>query len=1127
MKFTADEPGVEKVGRNFLWMAWSAAISVANSLVLWIVLARLRDVEELGRFTIVMGLYSLFMTVCALGLPGYLVTEISRRRARADNSHGSVEAFIANASVVMLASGAVSATVMCLFGLWASDSREVISATLVASLAIIPSGLIAVAEATMVALGRTRVIGVITTGENLLRTAVPIFLIWAGFDLTVICLSLAVTRYFALAAYLVAAGRRAREFAFDLSEVKRILLAAPTFAGMIILSSFIWQGAVVLLGRYSTEAETAKFGAASRFLIPAAILLASYADVIQPVLARVAEKSKEMTAIYLAKLLRVPLVIAIAAAIASPFLSPLVLTVLFGEKYADAAAALDIFALCLIPFCLIMIIARGLFAMNLQRYDLIANAFGVVVFLGAGVILIPEFGAAGAATAQLSALIFMALLEAVFISRVLAGFSVLKQADRAAKPRMLMIGMHLMKTRGGITTLISAICRSSISREFDITYVASQAEDFRKPAKFLLALGAAVKVAWHCIARRPDLVYVHVGSNASLYREGCLILLAKLLRRVVVTHFHAGDAELYYSKQSAPGRLLIKTALGANDSIIAVSSETAHVVRSISASDQVVVIPNAIDTAAFGPKDATSDGDVKLIFVGATGKLKGEHDLLRALSKLRSSNIDLKVSIVGFGAEDLRSECERLGIAKMIESLGPVPSTKMADRYADADIFVLPTYAEAMPMSVLEAMAASLAIVTTPVGGITELIGDGVNGLLVAPGDVDSLAEKIKDLAADPELRRRLGQAARRKVMRDFDLPRFEATLQSYLLNQLSVGSNAPAGLDLVTKRAIKSAASSVRRSRASAGVNIIAYHRVVGDLARAEKDGYFGLSISTNTFRKHCELLKANYDVMSLDDAAAALAHGSVDRPIAAITFDDGYLDFYEQAFPVLRDLRLPATMFLPTNFVSSETPLAHDRIFWLLRTARERGVSLVEPLLDAGVARRIAREFARPTASLALTERLVYMPFRLREKMIECLESAVGNSREYPADYRLLDWEMVREMAAANITFGAHTVNHVVLPLEDTDTIVREVDGSRARLETELGVPIRTFAYPNGEHSDTVRSAVADAGFTVAVTTKPTVNVRRADLLALGRTSLSEESTRGITGQYSERVALMRLGV
>ncbi len=1140
MESSEKHTGVEAVGRNFLWMAWSAAISVANSLVVWIVFARMRDVDEVGRFTVVMGLYALFMTVCTLGLPGYLVAEISRRSTGSDPGRGTVEAFIANASLVMLGSGCVAAASMCLFGLWASPSSEAVLATLVLSLAIVPSGLIAVGEASMVALGRTRIIGLISTAENLLRTVVPIFLIWSGFGLIVIVLSLALTRFAALAAYVALARRDLDRLPFDLGGVKAILHSTPTFAGTVILSSIVWQGGSVLLGRYSSEAETAKFGVASRFLIPAAILLASYADVIQPLLAKAADQGKRISAVYLARFVRGPLGLAVAAAVASPFLSLTVLSILFGERYAGSAAALNIFALCLIPISMIMIVARGLYAQGQQRYDLIANAFGVVVFVTTALILIPQFGAVGAATAQLSGFITMAILELNFIKKVLAGFSLLEgirvtnisrvaadaEYQPAEKPRILMIGMHLTKTRGGISTLTAAIRDSSLADEFEIDYVASQAEEFGVIRKFLLAVTSTCRVVWHCVTRRPDLVYIHVGSNASLYREGFLVLLAKLHLRTVVTHFHAGDVELYYSRQSRLGRWFIRTAIGTSNSVIAVSTSTANSIRDISRSDEIVVIPNAIDTAAFRPRESRDIGPVRLLFVGAVGKLKGERDLLRALAKLRSSRLDLKVSIVGFGAGSLYDECRHLGISDMIEFLGPVAVDQMRERYAAADIFVLPTYAEGMPMSVLEAMASGLAIVTTQVGGIPELIDNGENGFMVEPGDIDGLASQIQELAEDPQLRRRLGQAARRKAVNDFDSEHYRSALRSHLAEQLRKRGSRALVPKLVAKRAAKTAATWVRRTKRRGGVNIIAYHRVVGDLPRAEQDGYYGLSVSTDSFRKHCEILKANFDVMSLETAAQELAEGSVDRPIAVITFDDGYRDFYEQAFPILSDLKLPATMFLPTNFVGSNVPLAHDQIFWLLRHAAERGTSLVGPLLEAGVEYSTAKGFARPAASLALTERLVYLPFRLREDAIRSMRSALDLGVHHPPDYRLLDWQMVREMAAEGITFGAHTVNHVVLPLEDTPTIINEIEQSRLRLERELSTPIRTFAYPNGEHSDSVRSAVASAGFTVAVTTRSAVNGAGADLLALDRTCLSEESTRGLTGHYSQRVARMRLG-
>jgi glycosyltransferase involved in cell wall biosynthesis/peptidoglycan/xylan/chitin deacetylase (PgdA/CDA1 family) len=689
-----------------------------------------------------------------------------------------------------------------------------------------------------------------------------------------------------------------------------------------------------------------------------------------------------------------------------------------------------------------------------------------------------------------------------------------------------MIGMHLTRTRGGISTLVSDLLGSSLSDEFRITYLASQADELGKAGKLVLAMSSAFRAAWYCLWRRPDLVYIHVGSNASLYREGLMILLAKAFRRKVVTHFHAGDVDLYYRKQPRLGRMLIRAALDVSDRMIAVSAESAAKIRAISACEHVVVIPNGIDPSRFLRKSEAGGVPLKILFVGAAGKLKGERDLLHALSILRRLGVPVRASLIGFGAERLRHDCAALGIQDMIDHLGPVPAAEMPERYSAADVFVLPTYAEAMPMSVLEAMASSLPVITTPVGGIPEILAGSECGHLVPAGDVSALAGKIAELAGDAEHRRRLGENARRRVTEHFTFRQCVTALTGHLLD-VSSRTVEPVEATLMAKRSIKSAVSTIRKPRAAGGVHILAYHRVVGDLAKAEKEAYYGLSVSAETFRRHCEILRANYEVVSLETAAAALASADVGRPLAVLTFDDGYLDFYETAFPTLRELGLPATMFLPTSFIGTGLPLAHDRIFWLLKTASERGMTLVEPLLRAGVEASVAAKFARPGPSLNLTERLVYLPFRLRETAINEIERTLEFSGKYPGEYQILDWHKVREMAEAGITFGAHTANHVVLPLEDIETVGREVNESKSRLESELGVPIETFAYPNGEFTDAVRSAVESAGFSVAVTTKPMRNRRGADPLALGRTSLCEESTRGFLGRYSARVAAFRLGV
>jgi len=337
----------------------------------------------------------------------------------------------------------------------------------------------------------------------------------------------------------------------------------------------------------------------------------------------------------------------------------------------------------------------------------------------------------------------------------------------------------------------------------------------------------------------------------------------------------------------------------------------------------------------------------------------------------------------------------------------------------------------------------------------------------------------------------------------------------------------------LLIKRSIKSAAAMARsrmprRSRSSEDVNIIAYHRVVADIEKAEDESYYGLVVSTSTFREHCELLKQNYSVVSLEHAADVLKRKRRShRPLAVITFDDGYLDFYEEAFPILKELGITATVFLPTTCIGQDQPLAHDRIFWLLRLASKNGIAVAAALERSGVSPSIARLFSSTSNLHVLTERLVYLPDNTREKVIAELEAVIPQFREYPREFRLLNWDQIREMSAAGIGFGGHTANHVVLPIESGFTAEFEIAKSKSELESQIKRAVTTFAYPNGEYDPAIRRLVSDAGFKVAVTTEKKFNRPGTDPLALGRFSLCEESTRGIRGMFSPKIAALRLGL
>lgn len=329
----------------------------------------------------------------------------------------------------------------------------------------------------------------------------------------------------------------------------------------------------------------------------------------------------------------------------------------------------------------------------------------------------------------------------------------------------------------------------------------------------------------------------------------------------------------------------------------------------------------------------------------------------------------------------------------------------------------------------------------------------------------------------------------------------------------------------LLFRRSVKSVAAlaQVFRTPSQNSVTIIGYHRVVANIEKAEENSIYGLVVSKKTFREHCRILKENFEVVSLEEATQFLESGEYSHlPKAVITFDDGYLDNYEEAFPVLREFNLPATIFLPTTMIGKDEPLSHDKAFWLAKNAIEKALPLENIFLKAG----LTSEKTEFSDALDLCDKIVYLPTEQRDIIISELENALSIT-EYPKEYRLLNWEQVSEMSRNGINFGNHTATHPVLPLENEQTFVREIFESKEILEEKLGKPVYSFAYPNGKYNQEVREQIIKAGYKFAVTTDKRINKSGEDLFILGRTCLCEESTRGVGGKFSSQVAKLRFGI
>jgi peptidoglycan/xylan/chitin deacetylase (PgdA/CDA1 family) len=311
------------------------------------------------------------------------------------------------------------------------------------------------------------------------------------------------------------------------------------------------------------------------------------------------------------------------------------------------------------------------------------------------------------------------------------------------------------------------------------------------------------------------------------------------------------------------------------------------------------------------------------------------------------------------------------------------------------------------------------------------------------------------------------------------------------------------------------------RRAVGGRRVLILSYHRVVADFGEEAKRSLYTLNIEQKTFRRHLEVLQESHDVVSLDEALSVLdGTREAARDVAVITFDDGYRDVYTNAFPVMRDLRVPGVVYVPSSFIGTDRRLGHDRLFAALRRMTDRGIGPVAVGVGNPGERWLIDAFEGDAAPEVALERLIARhptPGLLR--LADALEDrlAIGSWKPPPGELPM-SWEMLREMEAHGVITGAHTAEHTVLTNQRLDDARREIAQCKAALEKGLRKPLKHFAYCNGYYSAGVAQALKAEGFVSAVTTEDMPNTPGVDPFALKRKVLWEASSAGILGFYSK---------
>jgi peptidoglycan/xylan/chitin deacetylase (PgdA/CDA1 family) len=289
----------------------------------------------------------------------------------------------------------------------------------------------------------------------------------------------------------------------------------------------------------------------------------------------------------------------------------------------------------------------------------------------------------------------------------------------------------------------------------------------------------------------------------------------------------------------------------------------------------------------------------------------------------------------------------------------------------------------------------------------------------------------------------------------------------------------------------------------------IIGYHRVVEDFASSTETAIPSLLVSRKMLERHLDWIGRTHRFLDLNELCEFLeGDRPIDRPVAAITFDDGYQDFYYEALPLLQRKGIPAALFVATGLVGTSQAQLHDKLYLLL-SKRPQWTSLKvdSPLPD----------IAGMTPYRALRVLLESVPSAVLQQVIKTLESRVAIPEQAFAPS--VTWEMLDRIRRAGIVIGSHTKNHIVMTNETFECVLSEAVESRRELECRLGMTVRHFAYPSGIYDSECLRAVEAAGYRFAYTTCSHRSLKYPRLTA-PRTFLWENACVDSTGAFSESV-------
>lgn len=333
-------------------------------------------------------------------------------------------------------------------------------------------------------------------------------------------------------------------------------------------------------------------------------------------------------------------------------------------------------------------------------------------------------------------------------------------------------------SRGGMAT-VTRLMLDHPDPRFAISAVPTYI-DGNVAQRIFTGVRGMIVASWYLLRGDVDVLHVHLSHGGSVARKSLPLWIARAVGVPAVIHGHSFDFAGWFDRLPHIAQRLVRSALPATRwLVLGEGLAREYAARIELPPGRVGVLHNAV---RIPQRCVRQDGvdPVRAVVLGRLGKRKGSYDLVSALSGLAPEVRDhLRVTLAGDGeVENIRDAVRSTGLEDVLTVTGWIGPAERDELLGRSQVFVLPSYDEGLPMALLEAMACGLVPIVTPVGSISEAVTDGVEGLLVAPGDVVALRRAVASLVLDEALRAKLAVASRHRAAA-FDLNRWYAELGS------------------------------------------------------------------------------------------------------------------------------------------------------------------------------------------------------------------------------------------------------------------------------------------------------------------------------------------------------------